>query len=337
MRDTAEDLRSKLESFLSDKIGKSVGIKDLTRLSGGASRETWSFVVETGDETQRMVLRRDPSGSPAAGGRTGEFELLRRAADSGVPVPNVKWVDSSGDSLGAPGFIMEHVAGETIARRILRDEEFAAARDAMAEQLGEIAARVHTIDTKDLPGMGGIVSAQEATSNSAAAALEQYRGILDSFGQPHPAFELGMRWLSKRIPAAGRTCLVHGDFRIGNFIVGPEGLRAVLDWELAHMGDPWEDLGWICVRSWRFGAPGEVGGFGKREDLYRSYEKASGIAVAEDAVKWWEIFGNLKWGIITIVQAFTHLSGRVNSVELAAIGRRTCETEYDLLRLIEAR
>lgn len=281
-----------------------------------------------------MILRRDPPSAPAAGGRSGEFELLKRAGPAGVPVPSAWWVDSKGDALGSPGFVMDHVEGETIARRILRDEEFGVARGVMAEQLGEIAARIHSIDTKDLRGIGGIVSTEQPSSDPATSALEQYRGILDSLGERHPAFELAMRWLSKRIPPANRICLVHGDFRIGNFIVGSEGVRAVLDWELAHVGDPWEDLGWLCVRSWRFGGPGEVGGFGEREDLYRSYEKASGVAVDEEAVRWWEAFGNLKWGIITIVQAFTHLSGRVNSVELAAIGRRTCETEYDLLRLI---
>ncbi len=98
----------------------------------------------------------------------------------------------------------------------------------------------------------------------AAAQLDQYRTLLDTFGEPHPAFELGLRWLADRVPdAPPEPELVHGDYRNGNFIVGPEGIRAVLDWELAHLGDCIEDLGWLCVKSWRFGVPDKlVGGFG---------------------------------------------------------------------------
>jgi aminoglycoside phosphotransferase (APT) family kinase protein len=161
--------------------------------------------------------------------------------------------------------------------------------------------------------------------------------LLDSLGEPHPVFELALRWLRNRLPASDRVTVVHGDFRNGNFIVGPEGIRAVLDWELAHLGDPWEDLAWVCMRSWRFGGPGEVGGFGDRDVFYEAYERTSGIPVDRDAVTWWEVMSNVKWGVMTIVQAFTHLWGHVHSLELAAIGRRTVETEYDVLGLIGGR
>jgi aminoglycoside phosphotransferase (APT) family kinase protein len=108
----------------------------------------------------------------------------------------------------------------------------------------------------------------------------------------------------------------------------------VLDWELVHIGDPWEDLAWVCTRSWRFGGAGEVGGVGDREDLYDAYERTSGIAVDRAAVHWWEVMSNVKWGVMTIAQAFTHLMGHVRSLELAAIGRRTVETEYDVLEML---
>lgn len=254
--------------------------------------------------------------------------MLERAAKAGVPVPTVVW-DSPGHELGSPGFIMEHVEGETIARRILRDDEYAAAHPVMASQCGEIAAKIHSIPWQGLEGM------DPPDGNPAQAVLDQYSTLLESMGEPHPVFELAMRWLSKRMPGSDRMTLVHGDFRNGNFIVGQDGIRAVLDWELAHVGDPWEDLAWVCMRSWRFGAPGEVGGFGEREDLYNTYEKTSGLRVDRDAVKWWEVMSNVKWGVMTIGQAFTHLWGHVRSLELAAIGRRTVETEYDVLRLIK--
>jgi aminoglycoside phosphotransferase (APT) family kinase protein len=161
-----------------------------------------------------------------------------------------------------------------------------------------------------------------------------WRAMLDGFGQPHPTFELALRWLEERRPPPAATALVHGDFRHGNLIVGPDGVRAVIDWELAHLGDPMEDLGWLCVKAWRFGVDRPVGGFGDYEELFASYQEASGRPVDPDVVRWWEVMGTLKWGIMCIAQAFTHLSGTVRSVELAAIGRRVCENEWDLLGMI---
>jgi aminoglycoside phosphotransferase (APT) family kinase protein len=164
--------------------------------------------------------------------------------------------------------------------------------------------------------------------------VASYRTVLDSLGEPHPAFELGFRWLERNRPPTERTVVVHGDFRHGNLIIGPDGVRAVIDWELAHAGDPMEDLGWLCVKAWRFGAARPVGGFGSYEQLFEAYGEAAGVAVDPDVVRWWEALGTLKWGIMCIMQASRHLSGLSRSVELAAIGRRVCENEHDLLSLL---
>ncbi|HEU5110693.1 MAG TPA: phosphotransferase, partial [Micromonosporaceae bacterium] len=151
---------------------------------------------------------------------------------------------------------------------------------------------------------------------------------------PVPTFEVGFRWLRERMPPPAPLRLVHGDFRTGNFLVGEDGLVAVLDWELAHLGDPTEDIGWLCTRAWRFGGPGEVGGFGSRADFYGAYERAGGRPVDESRVRFWEVFGALKWGIICQLQAFAHLRGDLPSVERATIGRRVTEAELDLLLLM---
>jgi aminoglycoside phosphotransferase (APT) family kinase protein len=314
-----DELRAQLEEFCSAKLGTPVKVTSLDRFSGGASRETWSFVANG----RKLVLRRDPVGAPARSDRSGEVVLLEAAEAAGVPVPKVLWTTD----LGSPGFIMEHVDGETIARRILRDDEYAEARPRMAAQCGEILARIHAIPTEGL-------HLDEPTMKPADVVLDQYTNVLDSLGEPHPAFELALRWLRRNPPPSQRVTLVHGDFRNGNLIVGPDGIRAVIDWEIPHIGDPWEDLAWLCTRTWRFGGPGEVGGFGDREDLYAAYERESGLPVDRDAMRWWDIMSNTKWGIMTIMQAFTHLWGHVNSLELATIGRRSVETEYDVLELI---
>ena len=161
--------------------------------------------------------------------------------------------------------------------------------------------------------------------------------MLDGLGQPHPVLELVRNWLLDFRPASSRTSLVHGDFRLGNMIVGPEGLRAVIDWELAHLGDPMEDLGWLCVKAWRFGATPPVAGLGEYEELFSAYEAAGGSSIDPAVVHWWEVLGTWKWAIMCIVQASAHLSGAARSHELAAIGRRVCENEFDLLAMLEGR
>ena len=303
-----------------------VEVEDLRRLSGGASRETWSFDAVDADGTRhQLVVRRDPGEWAGQLSRSTEFELLRAAADGGVAVPTTRFVLEPDDEMGS-GFVMDRVEGETIPRRILRDDEYATARSRLATQCGEQAARIHALPVADLPTLAVL---------DAAAQIDQYRGVLDSLGEPHPAFELGLRWLADHAPEPVEPRLVHGDFRNGNLIVGPEGLRSVLDWELAHLGDPVEDLGWCCVRSWRFGVVEHpVGGFGDIDDFVAAYVTAGGEPVDPDRLAYWETFGTLKWGTICGIQAFAHLSGAVRSVELATLGRRIAETEWDLLRLI---
>jgi len=303
-------------------------VGDLRRLSGGASRETWSFdLVVEGGPTLALVLRRDPGTVAGWSERSTEYALLAAAGAAGVPVPAVRHLLRPEDGIGE-GFVMDRIDGETIPRRILRDDDFASAREHLAGQCGRIAARIHAVDPGGLPHL---------PVQDGAAQVAFYRNALDTFGEPHPAFELGLRWLDRHAPPPPATpVLVHGDLRNGNFIVGPEGIRAVLDWELSHLGDPVEDLGWLCVRAWRFGIDERlVGGFGDLPDLLAAYTAAGGAPVAEDTLRWWVALGTLKWGIICMSQAFTHLGGAYRSVELAAIGRRVAQTEWDLLDLIE--
>ncbi|HXP33480.1 MAG TPA: phosphotransferase family protein [Acidimicrobiales bacterium] len=316
------DLPGQLGVVLGAAFGASVEVDGVTRLPGGASRETWSFSVSGPAGTPpRLVLRRDPPGAPQSGLRL-EAALLQAAARAGVPVPRVVLAGDSSEGIGTTFVITEFVDGETIPRRILRDEALAPARTVLAEQCGRALAAVHRIAPAEVPGLAG------------GDPLEQLGDLLERLGQAHPAFELGLRWLAQTRPPRSAESVVHGDFRNGNLIVGPEGIRAVLDWELAHLGDPLEDLGWLCVKAWRFGSPLPVGGFGTIEQLVTAYETAGGGPVDSACLHWWLVLGTLRWGIICIVQALTHTTGAVRSVELAAIGRRVCEVEWDLLELL---
>jgi aminoglycoside phosphotransferase (APT) family kinase protein len=229
---------------------------------------------------------------------------------------------------------MDRIEGESVGRRIVREAGLAAARMKLPAQMGEELARIHRID----PGVNDLrfLPDNEPARSPAETSLARSARQLHSLEEPHPALELALRWLQKRMPSCPYAVLVHGDFRVGNFIVGPDGLRAILDWEFAHMGDPAEDLAWPCVRSWRFGNDGcRLGGVGEPDEFLRAYEEAGGPRVDRQAILYWEIFGNFRWAIGCIAQANRHLSGKAPSVELASLGRRTAEMELEVLDLID--
>ena len=311
---------------LAERLGRLLGggIENLARLSGGASRETWSFDLRPMDGVARhLILRRDPPTATRTGGMPMEAELFGVAARAGVPVPKLLASgDADADLLGTGFLVMERVEGETLARRILRDEPYAHARSVLVEHLGAALARLHATDPKSV---GSLVHVD---------TIAKYREMIDTFGYPSPAFEMAFRWLEENRPEPTGDVILHGDFRLGNVIVDHSGLAAVLDWELARLGDPAEDLGWLCVRAWRFGGAGVVAGLSDYEVLLRAYKAAGGIDISVKTLRWWEAVGTLAWGVMCLLQANAHITGAIRSVELAAIGRRVAEQEHDLLDIL---
>jgi aminoglycoside phosphotransferase (APT) family kinase protein len=294
-------------------------VDGLERLSGGASRETWAF--RAGERP--LILRRDPPGRASDfGSMRLEAAAIRAAAAAGLAVPEVVLVDD-GERLGSAGMVMARVDGETVARRILRDDAFAEARAALTAQLAGFMAGLHRIDPAAVPGL------------AEPDALEYLEEMYAQVEDVSPTFDTALRWLRRhRPPRARGRALVHGDLRLGNVIVGPEGLRAVIDWELVHVGDPVEDLAWVCVKAWRFGAPLEAAGVGTVAELLDAYHAAGGGPVDRATFDWWLVEKTLQWGIMCMKQAAAHLTGLDRSVELAAIGRRAAEVEWDLLELL---
>jgi|HubBroStandDraft_1064217.scaffolds.fasta_scaffold118989_2 aminoglycoside phosphotransferase (APT) family kinase protein len=314
-----------LAAALSSRLGE-VTVAGVVALPGGASRQTWAFDAVSADDGSRaeLVLRRDPPGRPSEpGAMSREARALAAARRAGLAVPEVLLSSDDTQPFGAAGLVMRRVPGETIARRILRDERFAGVREVLVGQVADFAAGLHGIDL--LSGL------------PAPDPLADLRATLAEFAELGPVsevFELAVRELAASRPPGRKPVIVHGDLRLGNLIVGPRSLHAVIDWELVHAGDPAEDLGWLCVKAWRFGAAGAVAGLGHREELLDAYRAAGGAAIGLDELRWWEVLGTLRWGVICLTQARAHLSGAHRSVELAAIGRRVCEQEWDLLELL---
>ncbi len=315
-----------IQEAIAQAAGKDPGGLELISLPGGASRET--FLVE--GAAGRWVLRRDPPEASSFTPLEVEFGLLRLAAAAGVPVPGTLAFEAEGGRFGTAGFLMDHVGGTSVAPRLLRRDEFAAARERIPGQLAEALARIHGIDP------GGLEGVPTPDGDPALVACELWESELDAVGEPLPGVEAGLRWLRLHPPPPPpRPALVHGDFRLGNFIADADGLAAVIDWELAHIGDPAEDIGWLTIRSWRFGNDElPVAGMGRLAAFLDAYEEAGGLPPDAARLRWWEAMGNVKWAVICARQAADHLSGRRRSAELASLGRRICEPEWDLLALL---
>jgi aminoglycoside phosphotransferase (APT) family kinase protein len=328
-RSAAEEIAERLSMVAHRHFPASNGIGRVTRLTAGATQEIWRFELLQGGGEIPLILRRAPRGEPRTGassiGLETEAKVLQLAAAEDVPVPAVRYVLKPEDGLG-PGFIMQFVEGETLGGRIVRDERYAPVRPKLARQCGQILARIHAIPPERAP---------ELKRSTPAELVAQWRAGYDASDWPRPVFELAFAWLEARLPPPSANLrLVHGDFRNGNLIFRSEGVVAVLDWELAHVGDPMEDLGWICVNPWRFGVVSKpVGGFGEREDLYAGYEAESGEKVDRAQARFWEVFGALRWGVMCagMTAAFR---GADPNVERAVIARRASETEVDLMRML---
>lgn len=330
-----EDFAARLGGAVARHIGAPGTIHNLQRLTGGANKTTWSFDADVGASRLELIVQissvpMSDQPNPLKGITTRvtadqDARTMIAAVDAGVPAPKVRAILEDSDAMG-PGYVTERVAGETLATRILREDQFAKARPLMAKQCGQILADIHKIDLAKVPFLGR----QEAAEMVAA-----HYEIIDFYGFRLPALEWGLKWAAENAPKNARHTVVHGDFRHGNFIVGEEGIRCVLDWEIAHSGDPMEDLGWVCVKTWRFGGPKPVGGFGTREDLFAAYEKASGLSVDPKQVRWWEAWGSVKWGIGCLGLGLRGVGEM--GIERCAIGRRIEEPLWDYFNLIEGR
>ncbi|MGB1286379.1 MAG: phosphotransferase family protein [Aggregatilineales bacterium] len=331
-----EKFIAELEYYLTGVTGEHVQITGAKPLAGGASRETWLLDATIGGAAQRWVLRRDlPTQMfEDALTREQEYRLMDAAYKSGVKVAQMRFLCTDETVPGSPFFIMDYVPGISIGRRVIKLPELATAREKLPEQMAEQLALIHKIDVVQ-HNLDFLIHPPANYTPAQWSVIQTYQ-ILDNLQVKNPVWEWALRWAERHTPQNTVTSFVHGDFRIGNLLVTEDGLSAVIDWEFGHVGDPDEELGYVCMRDWRFGnGTQHFAGLSDRETFLQHYEQYSGRKVSRDAVTWWEILGNIRWGVICMSQANRHLSGEEMSVELASLGRRSAEMQLETLRLIE--
>ena len=329
------DLKLAIEQDLARKTDGAVLVHSVEPLGGGACQELFRIDVflEKGPRPGRttLVLRSDAPGSlPGSISRAQEFPLVAAAHAVGVHTPEPWFEARDLTRPGATSFYMDFVEGEAIGKRVVHAQQLEQARAVLPGQLAIDLARIHTLGPAALPE--GVLP---RNNDPEMDALKRLRRWTDALPEPRPPIELALRWLHEHRPRDFAEVLVHGDYRVGNFLVGPDGLLAILDWEFAHFGHWAEDIAWLCVRDWRFGAVQKpCGGICSREAFYGAYAAASGREVVPALVHWWEVVGNLRWAVASVHQALRYLQGETD-LELLAIARRTNEMEYEALRLVE--
>jgi aminoglycoside phosphotransferase (APT) family kinase protein len=323
-----------LSRYLSETWGRPVSATNLVETTVGARRGNILFDAVDGDTVHRLVVTIYPPARTVIFGVTAETGALRLAEAAGAPVAHVFEVCEDPSWFGEPFFISQRIEGESLPRNVLRlvaaDESLG---ERMGRQLGAAFAAIHSVPATATPEA---IHRAPFDVPPSVAALDVMREQLGELLQPAPTFALGLRWLERNQPdPPHHQVMVHSDVRNGNIMVGPDGLRAILDWEGCHTGDPHEDLGWVCVRTWRFGNDHlEVGGFSPRGPMIEAYEAAGG-PFDPHAFQWWKVWGTLKWGIGLSRQSVQHLNGTYRNIAMATSGRRSVELEYDLLRLLK--
>ena len=314
-----------LDEFARRVLNSEVG--DVQRLSGGASMESWKF----GAGGAEYVLRRLPEGAPAQAAINGlplstEAEVIRLARRHGVSAPEIVAELDPQDGLGT-GYVMRAIAGETLPRRILGQPAYAEAD--LVQGCARELARIHAVPTAEV--------AARLEGEPPDRMVADLRELHDASGAAIPTFAMALDWLASNTPGDVEPRLLHGDFRMGNLMITPDGIAGVLDWELTHLGDPAQDIGFLCAPSWRFGYwEHEVGGFGDLQDFLSAYREAGGEDISPERVRFWEVYSSLWWGLVCVQMVELWRSGTVRTLERPVIGTRVSETEIDLLLLLDA-
>jgi len=319
---------TQLAAFCAHLFGEDRDIANLKRLTGGANMESWGFDYGT----REFVLRRAPGSGErdeelARISMESEARLIALACDYGITAPPMLGILEPDDGLGQ-GYLMARIAGETLPHKILGNPEFAEAEKKLAGQCANELVKIHAIPVDTLP--------DDIPQDDTAALLDGLGQRYRESGARIPVFDYALRWLSDHLPEPTVPHLLHGDFRMGNLMIDGDGIAAILDWELAHIGDPAQDLAYICTPSWRFTRHDRpVGGFGDVDEFLCVYAEASGNEADRDRFDFWLVYSTLWWGVCCLGMTQIWRSGADRTLERVVIGRRVSEVEVDLLLLFD--
>jgi aminoglycoside phosphotransferase (APT) family kinase protein len=324
-------LADQLGAYLSRVSGKAVAVENLARISGGASRETYRYDAVCDGAREGFILRRDPPGSLIETDRRAEFLAIRSFAGKGVAAPEAMVLETEGRELERPFFIMRRVEGGAAGSPFAADPFGPHAR-AIGEQFFSILGRIAAQPMQGLP----ILEAAAAPARDACwrRELDYWAGVIEADEQhPQPIVRAAIRRLRRTPPPpAQRVSVVHGDYRNGNFLHDGAGtILAVLDWEMAHLGDPLEDLGWAMDPLWSSPADPRISGMVTRDEALNIWRAVSGLEADPEALAWWSLFASVKAQAIWISSAKAWRDGGFTEPILAFSGWYTARRQDEIL------
>ena len=335
-------MQKQIEKYLRHKMpeAKDLTVSGIFRIPGGASRETWAFDArwrEGGKEVgQGYIMRRDPDASVLETERDIEYRVMDALWGSPVPVPKMYWLESDPQWVDRPFFLMERIDGcETNPGNLATSPVYAEVRPQIARRFVEVLTAIHQVDWRKL-GLD-FLGVPKSPADCGPMEVDKWEQILDQEAiEPHPVLRAAFRWMRKHLPPpAQKIVLVHADFRAGNFLYNTEGeIKAFLDWEMVHLGDPMEDVAWACIRPWRWAGDERIGGIIDREEYYRLYEELSGLKVNREAIRFWEVLGNLKLAAILLTGGRSFSEGRTRNIMMAVVGTSTRRLELEIMKLM---
>mgnify|MGYP001264470700 FL=1 len=326
-------MEEKLANYLKTKLSAdTVSVSNLFRIPGGASRETWMFDAawEAGGEKhfQAFVVRKDPPASLLDTDREAEYAFYSTFWDTRVPVPRMRWLEPDATILGGPFFIMDRILGCEANTRTILAPPYLQVQGEIARNMYEILGAIASFEWRGTPAER--VSEAPTVETAWQKELAHWEGIIDAQElSPQPVMRAAIRWLrANPPPPAQRISVVHGDFRVGNFLYKDDGtIHGIVDWEMAHLGDPIEDLAWSFNQSWQWAKDGRPGGIVDRETAIATWERASGLKADRQALYWWGVFTNVKCQGIWVTGARSFQEGRTNELILPMVAYSLINTQ----------
>lgn len=319
MHPSLEPLGERLAAYLTRQRGDPVRVTAIEQIPGGASRETYRVQLASAAGTEGVILRRDPKTSLIDTERALEYRTYQAVHRAGFPVPEPLLLEEDPAPLERPFSLMREVPGCESAVAALTDPAMADRRERIGARKWTLLGQLARLDPEDL----GVTGFMEVPAHAAARELDYWAGVIESDAlHPQPVAAAAVRWLRRHLPPpSGRLCLVHGDYRSGNFLFDTEGeIHAVLDWEMAHLGDPLEDLAWSLDPLWGWPERELAGGLLPRRRALEIWSAASGITPDPEALRWWQVFASLKGLAIWISSTEDFVNGESKEPILAMAG-----------------
>lgn len=338
LSDDAE-LSRRIAAFVEQQSGRPVRLGPLKRYAVGFSWLTLGVPVQgiDGDDgVHELILRLGPDyGLFAPYSAMPQVLAMRTLEGSAVPVPRVYWYSDDASLLGAPFLFCEKVSGSAVVPWVSPgspplEEGY---RKRLGEQFIDALAALHQVDWRTKPIVD--MAADITEGNAARVAVNFWEAQIQRWAmRPYPMVEWAIRWLKDRCPVAPRVSIIHGDYRTGNFLETDGRITSILDWELVHLGDPHEDLGWASLPTYMGGSK-LICRLAEPDWFYERYERGAGFPVSQASVRYYRALSLLKLAATHMAAARCFEEGRFNDMRMPAMGSQIATALRQLDKAIE--